>query len=331
MKKIKIKILIEKDIGIRLDKFLIEHLKELNIDDMSRTRLQNIIGENNLWKDNILFKELSYKTKLNDLIELDIPDAVETKIKATDIKLNIVYEDEYLIVVNKQAGLTTHPGAGNYDNTLVNALLHHCKNNLSGVGGVLRPGIVHRLDKDTSGLMLVAKNDLAHISLSEQIQNREVKRVYNALIWGMMMPKEGSIEGYIDRARNNRLKMELNQAERGKYSLTNYTTLKTYAGAVSLMECRLDTGRTHQIRVHFSDRKHPLIGDKIYGGHSRLLKSDFFNNPEISQHINTFARQALHSKSIEFIHPKTLETMSFEADFPEDFKNLLALLDSTKK
>lgn len=329
MKKILIDINEANEVGVRLDKLILNKVKEMEeYDDFfSRTRIQAIIKEGSLCKNSQIFLDNSYKTQLGDKFILIIPDPKEAKIEPKNIPLDIVYEDNDLIVVNKQAGLTTHPGAGNYSNTLVNALLYYCKDSLSGIGGINRPGIVHRLDKDTSGLMVVAKNDFSHVLLSEQIQTRILKRKYNAVIWGNINPKIGKIDGYIDRSYTNRLKMVLANST-GKYSLTNYKVLTEYNDLASLVECCLDTGRTHQIRVHFSSRKNPLIGDQIYGGNSRKVKGE---KSEFTDFIERFPRQALHSKEITFFHPRTSKELCFESELPSDMKELLEYLNKYTK
>lgn len=314
--------------GRRLDVAMLEAAGSFG-EKISRTYLQNLITNGHLFKNDEIFTATSYKIRDGDVFRLLLPDVVDSHIEARNIPLDIVYEDSDLAIINKQAGLTTHPGAGNHDETLVNALLHHCGNTLSGINGVMRPGIVHRLDKDTSGLMVIAKNDSAHRSLAEQIETRELKRVYWALVWGAMAPPAGSIEGYIDRHRVHRLKMQLHP-EFGRYSRTNYETLKIFASkSVSLVECRLDTGRTHQIRVHLSSRRHPLVGDELYGGRQFKMKSTF--PLEVRDFVNNFPRQALHSKSISLRQPTTGETLFFEVDPPDDMTELIQMLESVTR
>ena len=304
----------------RIDKILMENdiIKNLNI---TRGQLQEIIKNGNLKKNNQTFIDNSYKAKLNDNFELLIPEFKEKTLKATEIPLNIVYEDNDLIVINKQAGLTTHPGAGNEENTLANALLNLYGNNLSKISGDFRPGIVHRLDKDTSGLMVVAKNDKAHLALTQQLQERILKRTYIAFLWGVINPKNGAIEGYMERSKTNRLKMEIVNDTNARYSLTHYKTLETFLdNSISVVEFNLDTGRTHQIRLHASYIKHPLIGDTIYGGKSRHLKKDY--GSEIKNLVDNFPRQALHSYKIKFIQPTTNEEKFFEVPLPQDMQEL---------
>lgn len=304
----------------RIDKILMENdiIKNLNI---TRGQLQNIIKNGNLKKNNQTFIDNSYKAKINDNFELIIPEFKEKTLQATEIPLDIIYEDNDLIVINKQAGLTTHPGAGNEENTLANALLNLYGNNLSKISGDFRPGIVHRLDKDTSGLMVVAKNDKAHLSLTQQLQERVLKRTYIAFLWGVISPKNGEIEAYMERSKTNRLKMEIVNDTNARYSLTHYKTLETFLdNSISAVEFNLDTGRTHQIRLHASYIKHPLIGDSIYGGKSRHLKKDY--GEEIKNLIDNFSRQALHSYKIKFIQPTTNEEKFFEVPLPQDMQEL---------
>lgn len=323
--ELKIKVENTDDINTRLDKFIFLELeKEDNFSGFySRTKIQDLIQKNLIVKDNSILVNNSYKVQLNDEFTIKLNNDFELSLLPTNIPLNIVYEDEELLVINKQAGLTTHPGAGNYNNTLVNGLLFYCQNNLSTLNGLLRPGIVHRLDKDTSGLMVVAKNDFAHTKLAEQLLTRELKRNYIAIIWGTMFPLNGKIDGFINRCKANRLKMEMVK-NGGKYSLTNYNTLHKFKDLASIVECKLDTGRTHQIRVHFSSKKHPLIGDPLYCNFYKELE---YEDQERANYINNFPRQALHSKSIKFIHPKTNEIMHFDTELPDDMKELINSFD----
>lgn len=323
--ELKIKVENTDDINTRLDKFIFLELeKEDNFAGFySRTKIQDLIQKNLIVKDNSILVNNSYKVQLNDEFTIKLNNDFELSLLPTNIPLNIVYEDEELLVINKQAGLTTHPGAGNYNNTLVNGLLFYCQNNLSTLNGLLRPGIVHRLDKDTSGLMVVAKNDFAHTKLAEQLLTRELKRNYIAIIWGTMFPLNGKIDGFINRCKANRLKMEMVK-NGGKYSLTNYNTLHKFKDLASIVECKLDTGRTHQIRVHFSSKKHPLIGDPLYCNFYKELE---YEDQERANYINNFPRQALHSKSIKFIHPKTNEIMHFDTELPDDMKELINSFD----
>ena len=309
------------DIETRLDKFI---FKEVEVNDelsgyFSRTKIQELINDGFLRKNGEIFTTNAYKVKLGDEFLLKVESDCKLSLIPKEIPLNIVYEDDDLAIINKQAGLTTHPGAGNYDNTLVNGLLFYYKDKLSTLNGFLRPGIVHRLDKDTSGLMVIVKNDFIHNLLAKQIAEHEVKRVYNAVVWGKVFPESGRIEGYISRCKSNRLKMEMNPLY-GKYSLTNYKVLENFGKVATLVECKLETGRTHQIRVHFSSNKYPLVGDQVY---CPCIKEIVSENEEASEYINNFSRQALHSKSINFIHPRTNKEMFFEIDLPDDMQKLV--------
>jgi len=317
----------QEEIDIRIDKLLSK--KVLKNIDISRNKIKDLISKNYLKKNGDIFTNTSYKTRLNDKFVFDIPSQKIT-IEPQNIPLDIVYEDDDMLVINKQAGIISHIGAGKFTDTLVNALLYHYgKENLSNINGEERVGIVHRLDKDTTGLMVIAKNNKAHKSLAEQIKTKTLKRNYLALIWGTIIPKKGKIEGYIGRNKKNRLKMQMykNQND-GKYSLTNYEIKKVYGnGTLSLIECRLDTGRTHQIRVHLSHIKHPLIGDGLYGGHSRKLSKDLKINETDRKFIEKFPRQVLHSYKISFFQPTTNEIKTFEIDYPKDIKVLIKKLE----
>lgn len=300
-------------IGVRIDKVLTDISKPF-----PRTKIQEFIKNGKLKNHDKIFTDNSYKIKADDDFEFDLPEFEEKTLKPKLIPLDIVYEDEDVIVINKQAGLTTHPGSGNEDDTLANALLELYGKNLSQIGGDFRPGIVHRLDKDTSGLMIVAKNDKAHLNLSEQLEKRDLKRTYVAFIWGVLNPRSGKIEAFMEKNKINRLKMEIVK-QGGKYSLTNYKTLKTYLdNSISKVEFSLDTGRTHQIRLHCSYKGCPLVGDQIYGGKTRHLK-DIYNSKKF---IDSFSRQALHSYKIKFFQPTTGELKYFEINLPQDLKDL---------
>lgn len=318
--------LICKDSGERIDKFLTDKLNtEYNI-NISRNAIKSLIINEYLKKNNTIFKDFSYKTRISDKFDIIIKDNSSVSLKPKNINLNIIYEDDDLIILNKQAGLTVHPGTGDNENTLVNALLHHCKENLSTIGGMDRPGIVHRLDKNTSGLMIIAKNDFSHLSLKKQLEDRILTRTYIAIIWGVIKPEAGFIVGNIERSKYNRLRMKMTLSDEGRYSKTNYKTLEKFGDFASMVECKLDTGRTHQIRVHFSSKKHPLIGDRIYGSNARKLKCHY--NESYRNFVENFSRQALHSKSISFLHPRNGDKIHFETDLPEDIKELVSNLKS---
>lgn len=274
---------------------------------LSRARVQQLIKAGRVGLNGGAVTDPSHKVKAGEVYALEVPPPEPAVPQAQEIALKVVYEDADLLVIDKPAGLVVHPAAGNRDRTLVNALLAHCGNSLSGIGGVVRPGIVHRLDKDTSGLMVVAKHDAAHQALSAQFADRSLSRVYQALVWGVPSPVKGSIEGAIGRHPRDRKKMAV-LAHGGKAALTHYRVLEAL-GAVSLVECKLATGRTHQIRVHMAHNKHPLVGDPVYGRRNSSL---------------AFPRQALHAAEITFLHPRTGKRMNFTAPMPEDIAELVA-------
>ena len=307
----------------RIDKFL-----QLQLNELSRTRLQNLIRDGYVKLNNTIIHEVSKKIKKEDKIEVNFPQPKETLIKPNKIPLDILYDDDDLIIINKSPGLVIHPGAGNYEKTVVNGLLFKYQNNLSSVGGKLRPGIVHRIDKDTSGVIVVAKNDNAHINLSKQFSNHTIKRIYEALVWGSLKPKNGKINEKISRSVKNRQLMAVRK-EKGKIAITNYRTLEIFQNSnlpkISLIECKLETGRTHQIRVHMNFKGNPILGDKSYGKSKRKFKNIDIN---IEKKINNFNRQALHAKSLGFVHPRTEKEIFFEAERPKDFD---ALIKNLKK
>ncbi len=307
--------------GERIDKFLQFKLKNL-----SRTKLQDLIHGNEVQLNNVSINMPSKKIKEKDAINVNFPPPKETHIKPNKISLDILYDDKDIIIINKHPGIVVHPGAGNYENTIVNALLFKYKNNLSNVGGKLRPGIVHRIDKDTSGVIVVAKNDNAHFYLSQQFSNHTIKRVYEALVWGSLKPQNGKINEKISRSIRNRQLMSVRK-EKGKSAITNYKTLKIFQNnnvpKISLLECQLETGRTHQIRVHMNFKGNPILGDKSYG----KVKKKFKNiDPNLEKKIINFNRQALHAKSLGFIHPSTKKEIFFEAKRPKDFEDLIKSL-----
>ena len=289
--------------NMRLDAYISS--KEEN---MSRTNIQRLIEEGNVLV-NGQKKKISYKVQMGDNIEINIPEAKETNIRAENIPLEIVYEDKDIIVVNKPKGMVVHPANGNPDGTLVNAIMNICKDSLSGIGGEIRPGIVHRLDKDTSGLLIVAKNDLAHINMSKQIKDREVKKIYIALVKGNINENEATINMPIGRSTKDRKKMAVRKD--GKEAITHFKVLKRY-GDYTLLKVKIDTGRTHQIRVHLAEIGHPVVGDMVF-----------------SKGKNEFGveGQMLHAQSLEFKHPITGQEMHLEADLPQYFKNVLKELD----
>ena len=297
--------------GERLDKSLSA------ASGLSRERVKALMGEGRVTLAGKVITQASLKPPAETPFEIRVPAAIPAEAQAQDIPLNVVYEDDYLIVIDKPAGLVVHPAAGNYDGTLVNALLHHCRGQLSGIGGVARPGIVHRIDKDTSGLLVVAKTDKAHEGLAAQFADHSIERAYLAIVIGLPKPLSGTVRGNIGRSPTNRKKMALVEDERGKHAVTHYKTLEIFDGA-SLVECRLETGRTHQVRVHLAASGHALLGDPVYGRthqrHHALLTQLHFN------------RQALHAAVLGFIHPITGAAVRFESTLPADMAGLLVEL-----
>jgi 23S rRNA pseudouridine1911/1915/1917 synthase len=307
--------------GFRLDKAVSTICNRLNL-GTSRGQIQKAIKEQKLLVNGVIISNLSASVKENDEIELLIDEEVVSEILPTNIPLDILYEDDDLIVLSKSATMTTHPGAGNYNDTLVNALLHHTKE-LSDIGGETRPGIVHRLDKNTSGLMVVAKNNETHSALAEQIETRVLKRKYKALVWGMIRPQDGIIRHQMARSSLDRKKMTTVKSG-GKTAVTHYKTLEIFkSGMFSLLECQLETGRTHQIRVHLSHVGHSVFGDQTYGNNRRKIEGC----PEqLRGELAKFNHQALHSFYISFVHPKSSLLMEFEKELPEDYTNLMEFL-----
>lgn len=285
------------DDNIRIDKYLIDKLS------MSRSKLQKMINNGNVLVNCNPVKN-SYIVKVDDEISIDENYDDEIKIVPENIPLDIIYEDEYLLVVNKPSGMVVHPAPGNYSGTLVNALMYHC-NNLSKVNSEIRPGIVHRIDADTSGLLVIAKNDDVHNNLAEQIKNHTVVRKYIALVWGVINEDSATIDAPIGRDKNNRKKMCVT-ADNSKEAITHIKVLKRYNNA-TLIECKLETGRTHQIRVHMEYINHPVVNDPVYGN-KKLLDHDF--------------GQMLHAKTLGFIHPITNEYLEFNSNVPEEFTKL---------
>lgn len=307
----------EAEKGMRLDKYLSACFPEF-----SRSRLQSLIKEGCVSGDDDVVIDNSRKIKSGDSFQVFVPLAAEAVPQPEDIPLDIVYEDNDLLVVNKPAGMTVHPAPGAPSGTLVNALLFRCRNCLSGIGGVKRPGIVHRIDKDTSGLLVVAKNDMAHRSLCEQFAEHSIERTYYAVVYGVPQPLSGRIEANIGRSPYDRKKMAI-VGTGGKFAATNYKTLEVFQNMASLVQCNLETGRTHQIRVHLSSKGWNLVGDKIY---EKSKKTQIPGKPELKTALNSFPRQALHAATLGFIHPAMGKKVSFSVDFPEDISNLLSIL-----
>ena len=284
---------------------------------LSRERIKTLMGEGRVALDGIAASQASLKPAAGTAFAIAVPATAPAEAIAQDIPLSIVFEDEHLIVVDKPAGLVVHPAAGNLDGTLVNALLHHCHGQLSGIGGVARPGIVHRIDKETSGLLVVAKTDTAHEGLAKQFADHSIHRAYFAIVAGRPNPAFGTVRGAIARSSTNRKKMALVEDGRGKHAVTHYRTIEAFTGA-TLVECRLETGRTHQVRVHMASIGHSLLGDPVYGRNPQRLK------PILTQ--LHFARQALHAAELGFIHPVTGAAHSFVSALPADMTGLLVEL-----
>lgn len=303
--------------GKRIDRFLADCFA-----DVSRSQIQRLIDCGNVTCDEDTIGDNAYKVKEGEVYQLMIPPAVDAVPEPENIPLDVVYEDEHLIVVNKPAGMTVHPAPGSPNHTLVNALLYHCKD-LSGIGGVKRPGIVHRIDKDTSGLLVAAKNDAAHKFLCEQFAEHSIERTYYAVVFGVLNPLKGTVDADIGRSPYDRKKMAVVQ-KNGKHAVTHYETTEIFKNEASLVKCNLETGRTHQIRVHLARLGCNLIGDQLY------VKSKKINNKDIPAEkrdfFNHFPRQALHAKSLGFVHPASRRFVSFDSEFPQDFAELLEAL-----
>lgn len=308
--------------GVRLDKFLADALPEL-----SRARCQQLIEDGCITPA----KGASYKVKTGEQFTLTVPDVKALDLTPEKIALNIIFEDEHLLIIDKPPGMTVHPAPGARSGTLVHALLAHCGSSLSGIGGVARPGIVHRIDKDTSGLLAVAKTDAAHHGLSAQLKNRALKRTYLAYCWGSLAPRTGEVDAPL--ARNPRFRKHMAVVDGGKHALTFYETLETYIPKSSIqplaskLQCELDTGRTHQIRVHMAHKKCPLIGDKLYGTaagtkFNRLRSSHTVIETETLHSLTHFPRQALHARELALIHPFSGEEMRFFSPIPADLEAL---------
>lgn len=307
-------------ISQRLDKFLASKME-----GTSRSKIQELIKNNFVQINQQVQSDPNFRLNSGEISILQAEKSYDITLQPKNIALDIIYEDEDLLVVNKQAGLTTHPGVGNNTDTLVNALLAYCANSLSKVGGDFRPGIVHRLDKDTSGLMVVAKNDEAHFNLSKQIETRGLKRTYLALCYGDIIPKVGIINARISRSRRDHKKMQVVQ-NGGKIAVTKYKVEKSFLGGlISLARCNLDTGRTHQIRVHMDHLEHSIIGDQTYNSSKRKYINKLPDH--CREQINHFSRQALHSTSIAFLHPKTSQILQFESQVANDMQELITCLN----
>ena len=319
-------IVTDNDKNLRVDVFI--NKKENGI---SRTRVKNLILGKKLKLNNKPLEDPSKKISIGDIIELTIPEPKKASLKPYNFKLDINYEDEDLIVLNKPAGIVMHPGAGNFDNTVVNALINYDKDSLSNIGDELRPGIVHRIDKNTSGLVVIAKNNQTHEHLSIQFSKHSIRRVYQLLIWGKVRPSKGKIETLITRSSKNRQMMEVSNIK-GKKAITNYKTTEIFENknspTLSLLECNLETGRTHQIRVHMNYMGNSIVGDDKYKKKFKKIKNI---DPLLEKNLNNLNRQFLHAKTIGFIHPKKNKEMIFNSILPQELEKILKILRNTDK
>ena len=311
----------KKDDGKRLDIFLSERIGHL-----TRSNIKKTIESNDVKINKKITDSPSKKVKTNDSIIVELVIKNSDKLLPSKIKLDIRFEDKDILIINKPKGMVVHPGAGNYENTLANALVYKYKNKLSDINGELRPGIVHRIDKETSGLLVIAKNNLSHSNLGKQFSEHSIKRKYLCLVWGVIRPLHGRIETLIARNKKNRQLMMVSDFN-GKKAITNYETIKVFnikdIPKISLIECKLETGRTHQIRVHMKYKGASLLGDNQYGKKNikfKKINEDFFEK------LSVLNGQALHAKSLGFIHPSKNKWVNFESELPNDFKKLLDLL-----
>ena len=310
----------------RVDTFINNKEKSL-----SRTRIKNLILKKNLKLNNQILISPSKKVSTGDQLSLEIPEPKLASLKPYKFKLDIIYEDKDIIIINKPAGIVIHPGAGNYDNTIVNALMNYCGGNLSNIGDELRPGIVHRIDKDTSGLIVIAKNNFAHENLSIQFNKHSIKRVYQLLIWGKLRPQKGIIKTLIKRSTKNRQLMEVGSTK-GKIAITNYKTLEVFENnktpTLSLVECKLETGRTHQIRVHMSYKGNNILGDKKYKKKFKKFKNI---DSKLENLLLKLDRQFLHAKTLGFTHPVNGKKIEFSSFLPQELENILKMLRKLNK
>ncbi len=305
MKEFKFKIE-ETNINERIDTFL-----STNIENFTRNNIQKNISDGNVTVNSKVVKA-NYKLRLNDEIVFNSEEPIALEVTKTEMDLNVVYEDDYVIVINKEQGVVVHPAPGHYEDTLVNGLMHHCEGNLSGINGVMRPGIVHRIDKDTSGVIVIAKNDIAHNDLAKQFFDHSITRKYYAIVCGNVKEEAGTIDKPIARAKQDRKKMAIDPE--GRRAVTHFKVIERY-GKFTLIEAQLETGRTHQIRVHLASIGHPLLGDTVYNKSKITYKLD---------------GQALHAKVLGFVHPKTKEYMEFETELPEYFTNVMKKMQEVK-
>ncbi len=311
-------IIVDDNHNDRVDQYLAK-----KYDYLSRTRIKNLIIDRNLKINGKIISDPSKKIISGDKLVLTIPVPKKSSLMPYDFKLDIIFEDENILVINKPAGISMHPGAGDYDKTLVNALINYDKKNLSNIGDELRPGIVHRIDKDTSGLVVIAKNNIAHENLSKQFSDHSITRVYEALIWGKLRPQSGKIQTLITRSSRNRQLMEVG-ISKGKNAITNYKTIKVFEKnsipTFSLVECKLETGRTHQIRVHMSHKGNNILGDKKYKKKYKKFKNI---NKSVEKLIISLERQFLHAKKLGFEHPINGKLMEFSSNLPEELENII--------
>ena len=303
----------ERHVGWRLDRALADALPSL-----SRERLKVLVKSGALSTGTTLHRDPATKVRGDEAFALAVPEPATAHNEAQNIPLVVVYEDEHLLVIDKPAGMVVHPAAGNRDGTLVNALLHHCGPSLSGIGGVARPGIVHRIDKDTSGLLLVAKSDVAHEGLSRQFADHSIERVYAAIVTGVPVMLTGTIDAPLARSETDRKKVAVVKNGRGKRAVTHWK-LRTPLRDAALVECRLETGRTHQVRVHLASIGHPLLGDPVYGRSPKQRQRELLARLE-------FRRQALHAEALGFVHPVTNARLSFASALPSDMQELFSAL-----
>ena len=316
----------EKENNLRVDVLINKREKSI-----SRTRIKNLILKEKLKLNKRILINPSKKVSTGDELFIEIPTPEKSSLKPFKFKLDIIYEDKDLLVIDKPAGIIMHPGAGNYDQTIVNALINYDKNSLSTIGDKLRPGIVHRIDKNTSGLVVIAKNNETHEHLSKQFSDHSIKRVYQLLIWGKLRPSSGKIDTFIARSSKNRQLMEVNETK-GKRAITNYKTIEIFQNdktpTLSLVECKLETGRTHQIRAHMTYLGNSIVGDDKYKKKYKKIKNI---DLELEDSISKLNRQFLHAKILGFIHPKTKEEMIFSSNLPNELNNLLKKLRNTKE
>ena len=323
----KINLIVKEDgKNLRIDVFINNKKREI-----SRTRVKNLILNKSLKLNNKIMIDPAKKVKYGDILSLLIPEPKKASLKPYKYKLDIIYEDKDLIVLNKPAGIIMHPGAGNFDNTIVNALINYDKDSLSNIGDEMRPGIVHRIDKNTSGLVVVAKNNQSHEHLSNQFSRHSIKRIYQLLIWGKIRPSKGKIETLITRSSKNRQMMEVSNM-RGKKAITNYKTVELFENknipTLSLLECKLETGRTHQIRVHMNYLGNSIVGDDKYKKKFKKIRNI---DPLIEKRLLSLKRQFLHAKTIGFIHPKKNKELIFNSILPQELEIILKMLRNSDK